>query len=701
MQDKASSPVGQNVGNYEILRELGRGGMGVVYKAHETSLNRMVALKVLPAHLAVDEQFLGRFNREARAVAALNHPNIVTVYAVGEDRGTHFIAMEYVKGVTVAQMMRQSGPLHPDRALQIILDAAEALDLAHKRGIVHRDIKPQNVMIDEAGRVKVMDFGLARAVASESNLTADGALLGTPMYMSPEQCEGRPADHRSDIYSLGVVLYEMLTGTSPFTANTPLAIMRQIVDRPFPDIRQTSTMVPDSVAAIVNKMVAREPGQRYQSSAALCSDIRALKKSAAGNPSLLSETTRLAGISPLGSVSSVETQLERTHLIPQSGVNVASAATPAASRRSPAAMIAAVVAIVSAAAAAAFYVGGTRSAQTPDGGATATATPQDDAIAVAAVTPAPEADDPAAALARAEAEVARLRVQAEAAAKASAEADAANKAAEEESARIAAAEEDARARAEAMAVQTAEAAKNAEMDAAQMAELEKQKKEAEDALRRAEEESAARKRVEAELAQLKAEQQDAQHAAEVAKAAQAAAEQRAEEAQAAEAAARAKAESDLAAKQEADRIAAEAAEKQEAEQMAAAAVPAQVEDPPTAAEPAGISGRWTWVGSKSNTDFQLTQQGSAVTSTLKPPSGAKGYRESFTFSGGRFTGQSNDERPVGQNKGKSGQDTAKFTTSYDLRLNADGTELSGTRSESTSAGRSGDTESVVWRRISN
>lgn len=272
------SLIGQVVGNYHILKELGRGGMGVVYKAHETSLNRIVALKVLPRHLAQDPAFVKRFLREARAAASLNHPNIVTVYAVGEHNGIYFIAMEYVKGMALADLIRRKGQLEVREALNITLQAAWALKEAHKSEIIHRDVKPQNIMVDRAGRVKVMDFGLAKVLYGSTALTADGAILGTPRYMSPEQCQDENLDARTDIYSLGVVLYEMLCGCPPFDADSPMQLMLKIVQKPFPRLRDVNSDVPPTVAEIVACMTAKDPRARYPSAESLVADLRAVQK---------------------------------------------------------------------------------------------------------------------------------------------------------------------------------------------------------------------------------------------------------------------------------------------------------------------------------------------------------------------------------------------------------------------------------------
>lgn len=271
----SESIIGKSIGNYEIQRELGRGGMGYVYKAHEQSLQRVVALKVLPPHLASSPQFVKRFEREARSAARLSHPNIVTVFAVGSEGDYHFIAMEYVKGETVDQIVRERGKMDPREAVDVIQQVADALAEAHRNDIIHRDIKPQNIMIDQSGRVKVMDFGLAKVMSGGSELTSAGTYLGTPTYMSPEQCQGKDLDSRTDIYSLGIMFYEMVTGTLPFTADTPLAVMRKIIDEPMPALTRSVTGVPSDIEYIIEKMAAKNPSARYSSAEDLSADLKA------------------------------------------------------------------------------------------------------------------------------------------------------------------------------------------------------------------------------------------------------------------------------------------------------------------------------------------------------------------------------------------------------------------------------------------
>ncbi len=269
--------IGKRIDGYEIIRILGRGGMGVVYKAHEMTLQRVVALKVLPTHLAENKEFITRFYREARAAAQLNHPNVVTIHRVGSDDGYHYIAMEYLKGRELTEVIKEKKFLDVPTALEITRQVAGALAAAHELKILHRDIKPQNIMLDDTGRVKVMDFGIAKIANPEGDthaLTMTGQLIGTPAYMSPEQCKGAPSDHRSDIYSLGVVLYQMLTGRVPYTGETPLAVIRKIVEDPVPAVYGFNQEVPDAAVKILHKALAKDPEQRYASASDLESDIR-------------------------------------------------------------------------------------------------------------------------------------------------------------------------------------------------------------------------------------------------------------------------------------------------------------------------------------------------------------------------------------------------------------------------------------------
>lgn len=233
--------VGRTIGPYQLLEEIGRGGMGVVYKAWQPSLNRFVVLKMLPESLLLDPKFLDRFQREARVVARLSHPNIVAIYDAGAVGGLHYIAMEYMDGGTLEDRL-MAGPLSLDAAQKILTQVASALDYAHAQGLIHRDIKPSNILFTSDGWVKVADSGIARP-AESTRLTRTGVLLGTPEYMSPEQATGDAVDHRTDLYALGVVAYEMLTGRVPFQGTTPYAVLHAAIYQAPPSPREINPPV--------------------------------------------------------------------------------------------------------------------------------------------------------------------------------------------------------------------------------------------------------------------------------------------------------------------------------------------------------------------------------------------------------------------------------------------------------------------------
>jgi eukaryotic-like serine/threonine-protein kinase len=257
---------------YEVGRLLGAGGMAEVYEGRDRLLARRVAIKVLQSQYVRDQGFLLRFKREAQAAASLSHPNVVAVYDTGSEDGTHFIVMEFVEGRTLKDVIRQEGPLYPDRVAEICADVCAALVAAHARGLIHRDIKPGNVMLTPDGKVKVMDFGIARATTSET-ITQTAAVLGTAQYISPEQAQGQPVDPRSDLYSLGCCLYEMLTGTVPFTGATPVAIAyRHVREDPTPP-RMLNPDVPAPLEAICLKAMAKLPDNRYQTAAEFRDDL--------------------------------------------------------------------------------------------------------------------------------------------------------------------------------------------------------------------------------------------------------------------------------------------------------------------------------------------------------------------------------------------------------------------------------------------
>jgi len=258
---------------YQPLAKIARGGMADVYEARDLLLDRLVALKVLFAELSTNPTFVERFRREAQSAAALSHPNIVSVYDWGPANGTYFIAMELVSGQTLAQLIRQVGVVPTEQAISIAADVALALAFAHRHGVVHRDIKPSNVLITEDGIVKVADFGIARAITNDEDLTQTGSVLGTATYISPEQARGEDLDGRSDVYSLGVVLYEMLAGTPPFLGETPIAVAyKHVTEQPVP-LRRVNPRVPADLEAVVMRCLAKQRDQRYPDATALRSDL--------------------------------------------------------------------------------------------------------------------------------------------------------------------------------------------------------------------------------------------------------------------------------------------------------------------------------------------------------------------------------------------------------------------------------------------
>jgi serine/threonine-protein kinase len=271
-REKPESLIGQQISCYMILSLLGAGGMGVVYKARDTRLNRFVAIKVLPRDQVIDPERKRRFIQEARAASALNHPNIITIYDIGSDSGVDFIAMEYVAGKTLGQLIPRKG-MRLSEALKPAVQMADALAKAHSAGIVHRDLKPTNVMVTEDGLVKVLDFGLAKLTEVESgegmtrslkSLTETGMIVGTVSYMSPEQAEGKKVDVRSDIFSFGAVLYEMVTGQKAFAGESNLAILTAILREEVKPASQIVKGLPHELEKIILRCLRKDPGWRFQ-----------------------------------------------------------------------------------------------------------------------------------------------------------------------------------------------------------------------------------------------------------------------------------------------------------------------------------------------------------------------------------------------------------------------------------------------------
>jgi serine/threonine protein kinase len=261
-------------GRYEIVRSIARGGMAEVFLAHDQLLDRDVALKVLFPELSVDKAFVERFRREAQNAANLSHPNIVSVYDWGQEDSTYYIVMEYIDGTPVSELLRQKGPCSPEKAAAIGADVASALDFAHKHGVIHRDVKPANILINRSGQVKVTDFGIARARNVEGNLTQTGTVMGTATYFSPEQAQGLNLDGRSDIYALGVVMYEMVTGTPPFSGDNPVTIATKHVNEVPQDVTRKNPSIPAPLGTIIMTAMQKNPAQRYASGADFAADLK-------------------------------------------------------------------------------------------------------------------------------------------------------------------------------------------------------------------------------------------------------------------------------------------------------------------------------------------------------------------------------------------------------------------------------------------
>jgi serine/threonine protein kinase len=295
---------GRSFGPYRIVAPLGAGGMAAVYKASQPAVDRHVALKVLPRHFAQDREFLGRFEQEATILASLQHPHILPVHDYGESDGFTFIVMPFIKTGTLADAIDEH-PLPLAQIIRVITQVGDALDYAHARGLVHRDVKPSNILIDERGNCLLADFGIAKILEGADKLTATGGLIGTPKYMSPEQGMGQAVDGRSDLYSLGVVLYEMATGRAPYEAETPIAVVLKHIRDPMPLPRAINPAMPEALERVILRAIHKEPSERFDSGAAMAEGTEALASTK--TPDTQDATTLQAVLPPLpaGGVSRV------------------------------------------------------------------------------------------------------------------------------------------------------------------------------------------------------------------------------------------------------------------------------------------------------------------------------------------------------------------------------------------------------------
>lgn len=289
----SDSLIGQTIGNYRIISRLGRGGMATVYRARQVSMSRDVAIKIMSSDLAEDPQYEARFAREAEVIANLQHPRVLPVHDFGRDGDHFYLVMRLIEGESLYQRLLR-GPLTLAQATRYVAQIAEALDYAHSQGVIHRDLKPNNILIDALDNLYLMDFGLAKLLAATQSLTQTGTVIGTPAYMAPEQWRGEPVDARTDIYALGVILYEMLVGHPPFESDTPFTLMYKHVNDPPPAPREQRPDLPEAIEAVILTALAKSPLDRYPSAGALASDlVRAAQASG------LPDTAQLIAAAPI------------------------------------------------------------------------------------------------------------------------------------------------------------------------------------------------------------------------------------------------------------------------------------------------------------------------------------------------------------------------------------------------------------------
>ncbi len=272
---------GQTIGGYEVLGLIGRGGMASVYRARQLSIGRIVALKVLPGYFMHEETFLKRFQREAQAIARLQHPRILPVYDYGEDKDVPYIAMAYIEGGSLAEMIQQEGGLPLDEASRLLVQIAEGLDFAHEQGVIHRDFKPSNVLLDGRRNAYLADFGIAKVSQETAQLTGSG-IVGTPTYMAPEMFKNEPISRSIDLYALGVTLYQMLSGTVPFGGTTPVQLMYAHLNQPVPNIAALKQDLPLDIQIVLNTAMAKNPEDRYPNATVLAKAFQAALSGEAG-----------------------------------------------------------------------------------------------------------------------------------------------------------------------------------------------------------------------------------------------------------------------------------------------------------------------------------------------------------------------------------------------------------------------------------